>query len=108
MRANARRTQLHGVEPRDLPVSHVLAGQQGLFATRMWHQFDVLGEYCGEVLLTIHTSVPPTIWPVWVSRTAPPAQCLMACLIEPALLLLCIRIGCPFILLRRVRGVSGR
>jgi hypothetical protein len=46
---NCRRERLHGVEIRDLPRNHLLYGQQGLFATKRWFQFDVIGEYTGEV-----------------------------------------------------------
>lgn len=29
---------------------HPVHGQRGLFATRKWHKFDVIGEYTGEVI----------------------------------------------------------
>jgi len=49
-RERVRRLHLHGVEVRDLPPSHKLHGEQGLFATRKWLQFDVLGEYTGLIV----------------------------------------------------------
>jgi hypothetical protein len=50
MKERCRRKALYGVEVRDLPVGHVLAGQQGLFATRQFKQFDIIGEYTGEIV----------------------------------------------------------
>eukprot|EP00617_Octactis_speculum_P016242 CAMPEP_0185762792 /NCGR_PEP_ID=MMETSP1174-20130828/21761_1 /TAXON_ID=35687 /ORGANISM="Dictyocha speculum, Strain CCMP1381" /LENGTH=131 /DNA_ID=CAMNT_0028444621 /DNA_START=287 /DNA_END=682 /DNA_ORIENTATION=- len=40
---------MHGVEIRLLGAPHKLAGQLGLFTTQYWNQFDIVGEYCGEV-----------------------------------------------------------
>jgi len=39
-----------GVEIVDLPSTHLLAGQKGLFATRDFHQYDILGEYTGRIV----------------------------------------------------------
>jgi len=49
-RERVRRNHIHGVEVRDLPVGHKLHGEQGLFATRKYEQFDVLGEYTGLIV----------------------------------------------------------
>lgn len=49
LKKSAARHQMHGVEIRLLEAPHPLAGQLGLFATQNWNQFDVIGEYCGEV-----------------------------------------------------------
>ena len=40
---------MRNVEIRELQSPHPLAGQLGLFAAATFQQFDVLGEYCGEV-----------------------------------------------------------
>jgi len=45
MKASSRRKHLRGVEVRDLPEQHFLHGQQGLFATKRFYQFDIIGEY---------------------------------------------------------------
>ena len=39
-----RRTHIHGVEVRDLPVGHLLHGEQGLFATKRFDVCDIIGE----------------------------------------------------------------
>ena len=49
-RERVRRDHIEGVEVRDLPPSHTLHGEQGLYATRKWQRFDVLGEYTGLVV----------------------------------------------------------
>ena len=46
-----RRHSIHGVEIRDLPRGHLLHGEQGLFATKKFQQFDIVGEYNGKVVL---------------------------------------------------------
>jgi len=45
----AARTQIHGVEIRQLEDPHPLSGQLGLFASQQFEMFDILGEYTGEV-----------------------------------------------------------
>ena len=42
-----RSSVIPGIEVKDLPESHVLHGEQGLFATRHFKEFDVIGSYCG-------------------------------------------------------------
>jgi hypothetical protein len=46
------RHRISGVEVRDLPAGHFLhgIGQQGLFATTRFLQYDVLGEYVGRLV----------------------------------------------------------
>ncbi len=41
---------IHGVKVCDLPASHFLSGEQGLFATKSFKKFDIIGEYTGEVV----------------------------------------------------------
>lgn len=41
--------RIDGVEPRLCPEGHILAGQYGLFATKKFDVFDVIGEYTGVV-----------------------------------------------------------
>jgi len=38
------------IKVRDLPESHFLKGEQGLFAIKKFEQYDVLGEYTGRVV----------------------------------------------------------
>ncbi|CAM9465624.1 unnamed protein product, partial [Ectocarpus fasciculatus] len=45
-----RREGIPGIEVRDLGPGHVLAGEQGLFATKRFEQFSVVAEYCGRVV----------------------------------------------------------
>mmetsp|Transcript_12373 Transcript_12373/g.18769 ORF Transcript_12373/g.18769 Transcript_12373/m.18769 type:complete len:231 (+) Transcript_12373:115-807(+) len=45
-----RRSHAYGVEIRDLPADHVLCGEQGLFATKRFERFDVIGEYTGRIV----------------------------------------------------------
>ena len=45
-----RREIVVGVEVRDLPKSHFLFGEQGLFALEKFSQFDIVGEYTGRVV----------------------------------------------------------
>lgn len=40
---------LDGVEVRVLPKGHLLEGQKGLFATKAFSQYDIIGEYTGVV-----------------------------------------------------------
>jgi hypothetical protein len=47
---NARRFQVKGVEVRKLPKNHFLAGEYGLFATRRFEKYDILGEYTGKIV----------------------------------------------------------
>jgi hypothetical protein len=49
LRKKATRSFLHGVEMRTLPENHFLSGETGLFATKDFSQFDIVGEYCGVV-----------------------------------------------------------
>lgn len=46
----ARRFQVKGVEARKLPPSHFLHGEYGLFATRKFSKFDIVGEYVGKIV----------------------------------------------------------
>jgi len=50
MKKKAARRYMAGVEIRRLADGHPLPGQQGLFATQNFTQFDVIGEYVGVVL----------------------------------------------------------
>jgi hypothetical protein len=45
-----RRERVHGVEIRKLPANHALAGQYGLFATKRFARFDIVGEYTGKIV----------------------------------------------------------
>jgi hypothetical protein len=47
---SCRRHHIDGVEVRDLDKNHLLYGQQGLFATKFFKKFDILGEYVGEIV----------------------------------------------------------
>lgn len=49
LKKRAARPWIRNVEIRELQSPHPLAGQLGLFAAATFRQFDVLGEYCGEV-----------------------------------------------------------
>jgi len=49
-RFGIRRFGIHGAEVRDLGDDHVLSGEQGLFATKKFRKFDILGEYTGYVV----------------------------------------------------------
>jgi hypothetical protein len=40
---------MDGVEVRVLPKGHILEGQKGLFATKDFSQYDVIGEYTGVI-----------------------------------------------------------
>jgi len=46
------REKIHGVEVRDLGDEHFLGGlnQQGLFATKTFYEYDIIGEYAGRVV----------------------------------------------------------
>jgi len=59
-----RRTHVHGVEVRDLPVGHLLHGEQGLFATKRFDVCDIIGEvswgcFSFFCLTTTDLSPPP-------------------------------------------------
>lgn len=41
--------RIDGVEARICPEGHLLAGSYGLFATKKYDPFDVIGEYCGVI-----------------------------------------------------------
>ena len=47
-----RKYSITGVEVRDLPNNHFLGntGEKGLFAVQVFNQFDIIGEYCGEIV----------------------------------------------------------
>eukprot|EP01038_Epipyxis_sp_PR26KG_P006807 gene6807-9322_t len=47
---NSKRYKVHGVEVRKLPSNHFLSGQYGLFATKKFFKFDIVGEYTGKVV----------------------------------------------------------
>ena len=49
LKKRAARPWMYGVEIRRLQPPHVLAGQLGLFAATPFQQFDIIGEYCGQV-----------------------------------------------------------
>jgi len=49
LKKGAARPFIHGVEIRLLRDPHPLAGELGLFAAKTFDEFDILGEYCGEV-----------------------------------------------------------
>lgn len=49
-REQCRRHKIHGVQVRQLPSDHFLAGEFGLFATQKFSRFDVLGEYTGKIV----------------------------------------------------------
>jgi hypothetical protein len=49
-REACKRLRANGVEGRLLPPGHPLCGEYGLFATRKFSRFDVLGEYVGKVV----------------------------------------------------------
>ena len=44
-----KRKTTEGVEVRVLPKGHILAGQKGLFATKVFSQYDIIGEYTGII-----------------------------------------------------------
>jgi hypothetical protein len=46
----SRRYHIEGVEIRDLGKDHALCGEKGLFATKKFEKFDVLGEYTGKIV----------------------------------------------------------
>jgi hypothetical protein len=45
-----KRDHIHGVEIRQLPKGHPLAGEYGLFATRKFSKYDIIGEYVGKIV----------------------------------------------------------
>jgi hypothetical protein len=49
-RENSRRMAPVGVEVRDLPKGHFLAGEQGLFALKRFSKYDIIGEYTGKIV----------------------------------------------------------
>lgn len=49
LKKRAAQPYLHGVEIRRLEASHPLSDELGLYAVRNFCQFDIVGEYCGEV-----------------------------------------------------------
>ena len=49
IKKRSARPFIHGVEIRILEETHPLSGQCGLFAIQPFEQFDIVGEYCGEV-----------------------------------------------------------
>jgi len=42
-------SSIEGIEVRILPKGHLLAGEKGVFATKNFNQYDVIGEYTGIV-----------------------------------------------------------
>ena len=48
--SSSRRQYIHGVEVRKLGKDHFLCGEHGLFATRKFSRFDIIGEYTGMVV----------------------------------------------------------
>ena len=49
-----RKCALTGVLVKELPSNHFLGntGEKGLFATQVFQMFDIIGEYCGEIVPT--------------------------------------------------------
>lgn len=45
-----RKDLIHGVKILKLNESHLLKGQYGLFATKEWKKYNILGEYTGDVI----------------------------------------------------------
>ena len=50
LKKGSSRQLIHGIEVKTLPDGHPLSGELGLFAARHFQQFDIVGEYCGEVI----------------------------------------------------------
>ena len=50
MKESCRRHTIHGVIVKDLAPNHPLYGEQGLYATKKFERFDVLGEYLGKIV----------------------------------------------------------
>ncbi len=48
--SSSRRQYIHGVEVRKLEKDHFLCGEHGLFSTRKFSRFDIIGEYTGMVV----------------------------------------------------------
>lgn len=48
--SSSRRQYIHGVEVRKLGKDHFLCGEHGLFSTRKFSKFDIIGEYTGMVV----------------------------------------------------------
>lgn len=46
---NKKRKTIDGVEVRVLPKGHILEGEKGVFATKHFSQYDIIGEYTGVV-----------------------------------------------------------
>jgi hypothetical protein len=44
----SRRNHIHGVEVMKLGKDHILCGEFGLFATKKFTKFDIIGEYTGS------------------------------------------------------------
>jgi hypothetical protein len=44
-----RKQKIDGVKIQQLPENHMLANQYGLFATKQFNKFDIIGEYVGVV-----------------------------------------------------------
>lgn len=50
MKENCRRHTIHGVIVKDLAKNHPLYGEQGLYTTKKFEKFDVIGEYLGIIV----------------------------------------------------------
>ena len=50
LRKEVTRSSIHGVVIRTLMPPHFLSGQTGLFAAERFEPFDIVGEYCGEIV----------------------------------------------------------
>ena len=50
MKENCRRHTVHGVIVKDLAHNHPLYGEQGLYTTKKFEKFDVIGEYLGLIV----------------------------------------------------------
>ena len=48
--SKSRRQHIQGVEVRKLGKDHFLSGEHGLFSTRKFSKFDIIGEYTGMVV----------------------------------------------------------
>lgn len=46
---NKKSKTIDGVEVRVLPKEHILEGEKGVFATKHFSQYDIIGEYTGVV-----------------------------------------------------------
>eukprot|EP01041_Mallomonas_annulata_P002688 gene2688-5291_t len=50
VKESCRRLRPLGVDVRDLPSGHPLYGEKGLFATKKFSEYDMVGEYTGRII----------------------------------------------------------